>query len=154
MGKPWVRCGVAMSPEDVEEYEGFVYIITNTVNNKRYIGKKRFWFKKAKKPLKGKKKRRISYVPSDWQDYYGSSPALLEDVEKYGKDAFTREIIHLCKTTGEMNYWEGKLQYQHRVLELPDEWYNEWIIVKISRSHLPKSYFSNTETVSLIDDDQ
>ena len=41
-----------------DEYEGFVYLITNTTNGRKYIGKKLAKFKTSKPPLKGRKNRR------------------------------------------------------------------------------------------------
>ena len=41
-----------------QEYEGFVYIITNLTDDRKYIGKKLAKFKTTKPPLKGKKNKR------------------------------------------------------------------------------------------------
>lgn len=117
---------------DYTGYYGFVYLITNTVNNKKYIGRK-YFTKAGTKQVKGKKKK--TRKESDWLDYYGSSPRLLEDIEKYGKENFTREIIRLCKTRGECNYWEVKLQFEHKVLE-SDQYYNDNIAVKFTRRNI------------------
>ncbi len=38
-----------------EDCEGFVYLITNLTNDRKYIGKKLAKFKKTRPPLKGKK---------------------------------------------------------------------------------------------------
>lgn len=116
-----------------EQYYGFVYQISNTVNTKKYIGKKLFWFKKTK-TVKGKKKRFLA--PSDWQDYYGSSKQLLADVDQFGKEKFVREIITLCRSKGECSYYEAKAQFDHSVLFNPDVWYNDWIICRVHRRHL------------------
>ena len=64
-------------PQDVV---GFVYIITNTTNDRQYIGKKLAKFSRTKPPLKGKKNKRRTKVDSYWKDYYGSSDALNEDI--------------------------------------------------------------------------
>ena len=69
---------------------GFVYQITNLHNGKMYIGKKLARFRRSRKPLKGRIKKRRFTVVSDWKDYYGSSNALLEDIEKIGKAKFKR----------------------------------------------------------------
>ena len=74
-----------------DEYEGFVYLITNLTNNRKYIGKKLAKFKTSKPPLKGKKNRRRGYKESDWRDYWGSSDKLQADLEKLGPENFTRE---------------------------------------------------------------
>lgn len=115
------------------EYVGFVYIITNQTNNRKYIGKKNFYFSKSKQ-VKGKKKR--FKVESDWQDYYGSNKELQEDVKHLGKENFKREIVRLCTTKGEFSYFEAKYQFQYDVLLHPNEWYNGWISCRIRSSHL------------------
>lgn len=118
--------------EEIGDYIGFVYIITCLVNDKKYIGKKNFYFSKTKQ-IKGKKKR--FKVESDWKDYYGSSDKLNEDVELYGKNQFKREIIRFCKSKGEMTYVEAKYQFEYGVLE-NDKWYNTWIMCKVRKNHL------------------
>lgn len=111
---------------------GFVYLIRNLHTGKGYIGKKLFWFKKTKQ-VKGKKKRFL--VESDWKDYYSSSQELKDDVVKYGKENFHREILYLCKTKGTCNYLELREQIDRRVLE-SDDWYNGYVGSKIHKSHV------------------
>lgn len=118
--------------EDIGEYVGFVYLITNLTNSKKYIGKKNFYFTKSKQ-VNGKKKR--YKVVSDWKDYYGSNKELAKDVEDLGKDAFKREILRLCKSKGEFGYFEAKYQFEHNVLESED-YYNSWIMCRIHKKHL------------------
>ena len=117
-----------------DEYEGFVYIITNLTDDRKYIGKKLAKFKTTKPPLKGKKNKRRGYKESDWRDYWGSSDKLLADVEKLGKDKFTREILYFCKSRGEMSYLEAREQFSRRVLET-DEYYNGIINVRVGGSN-------------------
>ena len=116
-----------------DEYMGFVYLITNTTNNKKYIGKKLAQFKKSRPPLKGKKNRRRYTVESDWKDYWGSSDRLLEDVKLLGKENFTREILYFCRSKSELSYLEAKEQFDRRVLE-SDDYYNGIIDVKVGSS--------------------
>lgn len=111
---------------------GFVYIITNLSNNKKYIGKKLFKFSRTKK-VKGKKKK--TKVESNWKSYFGSNEELLEDAKVLGEDNFKREILHLCKSKGTANYLEMKEQILHNALE-SEGYYNQWIAVKVHRSHL------------------
>jgi hypothetical protein len=119
--------------EPAAEHYGFVYIITNLVTGRRYIGKKLFWFKKTRQ-VKGKKKRYLA--ESDWRDYWGSNDELLADIEKSGIDNFNREILYLCGNKGECTYQEAKAQFEHDVLRRPTEFYNSWIICRVHRKHL------------------
>jgi hypothetical protein len=114
------------------EYIGFVYIITNQITDRKYIGKKNYYFSKTKQ-VKGKKKR--YKVESDWLDYYGSNKELSADVEKLGKENFKREILMLCKSKGDFAYYEAKLQFDNNVLESL-EYYNTWIMCRIHKKHL------------------
>ena len=118
-----------------QEYEGFVYIITNLTDDRKYIGKKLAKFKTTKPPLKGKKNKRRGTKESDWKDYWGSSDRLNADVEKLGEDKFTREILYLCKGRGEMSYLEAREQFSRRVLET-DEYYNGIINVRVGGSNI------------------
>jgi len=111
---------------------GFVYIITNITNDKKYIGKKLVQFKKSKPPLKGRKNRRRYKVESDWRDYYGSSDKLTEDITLLGKEKFKREIMFLCKSKAECNYVEAREQFLHKVLE-SDDYYNGHIRVRVHK---------------------
>lgn len=116
------------------EYEGFVYLITNLTNGRKYIGKKLAKFKTSKPPLKGKKNRRRGYKESDWQDYWGSSEKLQADVAALGEKNFTREILYLCKSRAEMSYIEAREQFDRRVLET-DDYYNGIINVRVGGSN-------------------
>jgi hypothetical protein len=116
-----------------DEYEGFVYLITNQKTGQKYIGKKLAKFKTTKPPLKGKKNKRRGYKESDWQDYWSSSERLKEDVAQLGPENFTREILYLCKSRAEMSYIEAREQFDRRVLE-SDEYYNGIINVRVGGS--------------------
>ena len=131
---PWTFSNNIVDSEILENYLGFVYVITNLIDNKKYIGKKLLKRTKTRQ-VKGKKKR--SLVESDWTDYYGSNKELLEDVANIGFFNFKREIIRLCKTKGECNYYEAKHQFDNNVLT-NTEYYNMWIMVKVHKSHIPK----------------
>ena len=118
-----------------EEYQGFVYEITELSTNKKYIGKKNFWRPKTL-PKNSRRPRRIkTKVESDWREYYGSNVELQRLVEESGATGFERIILRLCKTKGEMSYYEAKLQFEKDVL-LSDEYYNEFIGCKIHSKHL------------------
>jgi hypothetical protein len=118
-----------------EPYIGFVYIITNLTNNKKYIGKKLTQFKKSKPPLKGKTNRRKYTVESDWREYWGSSENLLEDIKTIGTEHFTREILYFCKSKAELSYLEALEQFNRRVLE-SDDYYNGIINVRVGTSKI------------------
>ena len=121
--------------ETPEDYQGFVYEITELRTGKKYIGKKNFWKPKTL-PKNSKRKRRIRIrVESDWRSYFGSSGVLNQLVEEQGEQNFKRMILKLCKTKGEMSYYEAKLQFENDVL-LNDEYYNEFIGCKIHAKHL------------------
>jgi hypothetical protein len=111
---------------------GFVYLITNLMNDRKYIGKKNFYFSKTRQ-IKGKKKR--FKIESDWKSYYGSNKELIKDIEKFGEKAFRREILHLCKSKGDFAYLEAKEQFDRKVLE-SDLYYNDWIMCRIHGKHL------------------
>ena len=114
-------------PQDVV---GFVYIITNTTNDRQYIGKKLAKFSRSKPPLKGKKNKRRTKVESDWKDYYGSSDELNEDIGILGKDNFKREILFYCYSKSELSYIEAREQFNYKVLE-SDKYYNGHIRVRV-----------------------
>ena len=116
-----------------EEYVGFVYLITNLTNGKKYVGKKLAKFKVTKKPLKGKKNKRRSTKESDWKDYWGSSDKLNEDVQTLGPNNFTREILYYCTSRGELSYLEAREQFARKVLET-EEYYNGIINVRVGSS--------------------
>jgi hypothetical protein len=121
--------------ETPEEYQGFVYIITNLTNNKKYIGKKFFWKPKTLPKTKTRKRRIKTRVESDWRTYYGSSKDVQELVENNGVESFKREILKLCKTKGECSYFEAKLQFDYDVL-LRDDFYNGIISCRIHKNHV------------------
>jgi len=121
-----------------EEYQGFVYQITELDTGKKYIGKKFFWKPKTLPKTKTRKRRVKTRVESDWKSYYGSSKEVQQIVEDRGSDSFKREILRLCKTKGECSYYEAKLQFEFDVL-LRDDYYNEFIGCKIHSKHVKSS---------------
>jgi len=124
-----------------ETYYGFVYIITNIINGKKYIGRK-YLTKAGYKTVKGKRKK--IRVNSDWRDYYGSSPALAKDVEIFGKEVFVREILRLCKTRSECNYYEAKYIFEADAI-LDGDYYNQWISCRVQSSHVKAHHFNIQE---------
>jgi hypothetical protein len=130
----WIYDGQPIDESILVDYIGFVYKITRLSDGKGYIGKKLLKASRTKQ-IKGKKKK-VS-VDSGWKKYWGSNKELQEDVKALGEDAFSREILRFCKGKGELNYMEMKYQIQFEVLE-SGNFYNEWIMVKVHRSHLKK----------------
>ena len=136
----WLYQGTPVN-ELPEETVGFVYIITNNLSGKKYIGKKLAKFAKTsyktvklKNGTKKKKKIRTK-VDSDWRDYYGSSEELTKDVTALGADKFTREILYYCKSKAECSYVEAREQFTRKVLESKD-YYNGQISVRVHGSHI------------------
>ena len=138
----WIKSdGVSLNEITVlpEDCVGFVYLITNTKSDRKYIGKKLAKFAKTKyrivKLKNGTKKRKKikEKIDSDWQTYYGSSNELLADIEALGKSCFTREILYYCYSKAECSYVEAREQFRHKVLE-SDEWYNVQIRVRVHQS--------------------
>ena len=108
---PWRFNGKIFESENIEDHFGFIYLITNTLNGRKYLGRKYFWsFRKPKG-----KSRKVKQE-SDWKKYYGSCPELKEDIKKHGKENFTREILSLHKTLGKVNYEETRQLFLNNVL--------------------------------------
>ena len=108
---PWIYEGNPFTSDDIGDYYGFVYRITNSTTQKSYIGRKYFYQKR--KPRGGK--RRVT-SESDWKKYYGSSEDLKQDIRRDGTNSFRREILSLHTTLGQVNYEETKQLFLHNVL--------------------------------------
>jgi hypothetical protein len=118
--------------ENLKGYTGFVYLITNKVDGRKYIGQK--LFSRAKTTQKSGRKLK-SRVESTWKMYYGSNKELNEDVKRLGRDNFERRILYLCKSKTEMNYLESLEIFRQEAL-LSDDYYNLWVSCKISGKYL------------------
>ena len=132
----WTYNNKPFDSDMIEDYIGFVYEVYDTEAKMKYIGKKKFLSKVTKPPLKGKKNKRRSLKESDWKSYYGSSEEVKSLVENTGEWRFKRKIIRLCKTLGEMSYYEMKEQLDNDVLLKPKKYYNAFVGGKIHRKHL------------------
>ena len=84
---------------------GAVYVTTCSVNGKKYIGK--FLYDRI----------------NDWEKYLGSGRYLQEDIKKYGKDKFIREIIKNYYTTEELEKAEEELILKTNAV-YDDNYYN------------------------------
>jgi hypothetical protein len=131
----WFYKGEVFTSEMIEDYVGFVYLITDKSNNKKYVGKKLLTSKRKLAPLKGKTRKRTVVKETDWQKYYGSSEEVKLMVEEKGADNFHREILYLCTSKGQLGYLEAKYQFENDVL-LRDDYYNGIIQCKIHRNHV------------------
>ena len=138
---PWLYNGKPFDSEDIQDNYGFIYRITNTTNGHDYVGRKYFTTVKKRPPLKGKKNKRRETVETDWKEYWGSSPRLQADIDTLGKDKFTREIIHLCKSRGETNYMEAYYQFTEGVL-LREDNYNGIIQIKLGKNSVKDLKFN------------
>lgn len=125
-----------------QDSTGFVYLITNLISGRKYIGKKKQFFLKTsyktvtqKNGIKKKKKIKTQ-IESDWKTYFGQSDELNKDVETMGTESFRREILVFCNSLTELSYMEAKYQFDLDVLRYPEQWYNSWIMVRVRRDHL------------------
>ena len=109
---PWIYNGKGFDSDDIGDYFGFVYLITNKSNQRQYIGRKYFW--SFRKPPG--KKRKVKQE-SDWKKYYGSCPELKDDLKVFGKECFSREILSLHSTKGSCNFEETKQLFLNNVLQ-------------------------------------
>lgn len=131
----WIYQNKELDNESIPDKSiGFLYVITNTVNGVKYLGKK-LLIKPKYKVVKGKKKK--FYVENDWRDYWGSSPYLLKEMEDTGREKYIREILMFATGRGLLNYMEESLQYRLQVLE-SDKWFNSNIRAKVFKKNVMK----------------
>jgi hypothetical protein len=128
----WIHEGKEFTLDPTEKYWGFVYLIHNTQTDRFYVGKK-FFTKSKIRQVKGRKKK--SRVDSDWQNYWGSSATVLADVAQYGEQAFTRTILHLCRSKAECSFWESYEIFVRKAL-ISRKYYNDWISCRVRKAHL------------------
>lgn len=84
---------------------GYVYITTNLINGKRYIGQSSY-------------KRKINH-----DCYLGSGKAIKKAIVKYGRENFSREVVFIAETREELTSKEIELISQYNAVEDPS-WYN------------------------------
>jgi hypothetical protein len=114
--------------------EGFVYMITNLTNNKKYIGKKHFWTRQ-----KDRKTGRRKTKESDWKNYFGSCDELIEDVKNLGEDKFLRQILYICPHKKSMSFYETMEQFKRDVI-LKEDYYNTNVEGKFFSSEVDRIY--------------
>jgi hypothetical protein len=117
-----------------EGMEGFVYIITNIISNKKYIGKKHFWTRQ-----KNRKTGRRKTEESDWKNYLSSCDLLKEDIKNFGEDKFLKEILHLCPHKKSMSFYETMEQFKRDVI-FREDYYNTNIEGKFFSSEVERIY--------------
>lgn len=128
----WTYNNREFTGEEIGEYFGMVYLITNIRTGRKYVGKK-FFTKAAKRQIKGKSRK--VRIASDWEQYFGSNKVIQEEVKNLGEEVFKREILHLCKTRSECSYWETWEIFNRDALRTND-YYNDWVSCRIRKAHL------------------
>jgi hypothetical protein len=138
---PWMYNEVPFTSADIGDYFGFVYLITNKSNHRKYIGRKYLW--QFRTP-KGKKRKVKS--ESDWKKYYGSCPELKEDIGKFGRENFSRTILSLHKTKGKTNFEETRQLFNNNVLtEALDSGTPAYYNSNILNRYFRKDYYGNDD---------
>jgi len=138
---PWIYNGNPFTSADINDYYGFVYLIENKLNGRKYIGRKYLW--QFRTP-KGKKRKVKS--ESNWKDYYGSCPELKEDIDKIGRENFSRTILSLHKTKGKTNYEETRQLFINNVLtESLDSGEPAFYNSNVMSRYFRKDYYGNSD---------
>jgi len=138
---PWMYNGVSFTSSDIQDYFGFVYLIQNTINGRKYIGRKYLWQFRTPKG-----KRRKVKSESDWKNYYGSCPELKEDIIKFGRENFSRTILSLHKTKGKTNFEETRQLFFNNVLtESLDDGSPSFYNSNILNRYFRKDYYGNSD---------
>lgn len=129
----WKISSTLSSQQEIpENVIGFVYCITNSLNSKKYIGKKLLINKKRRKPLKGRKNDRLYTKNSNWKVYCGSCKELLNDIQNLGESNFNFEILYWCKSKWDLSYMELREQINREVL-FKNDYYNSYIGCRLKK---------------------
>ena len=135
---------IEQMPEDTY---GFIYQDTHLPTNRKYIGKKVFYFERnvklGKRELEALKEERKAKgiggrapskkkvtKESDWKTYYGSQAEIKELVSKGKKSDFSREILKFVDNKKHLTYYECKYLFIYEVLENNEEYINDNILAK------------------------
>ena len=122
---------------------GFIYQITHSPTNKRYIGKKVLYFTRKVKLTKteiaeqtgpGRKPTtKLVTKESDWKTYYGSNKEFLSLVKTHPKEEFVKEILEFASTKKMLTYYECKYLFKYDAIENNPLYYNDNILGKFYR---------------------
>lgn len=128
----WLYKGKELTDDMIpEKAQGFLYLMTYK-DGRRYLGRK--LLTSAKRTQKNKKIIR-SRVPSNWKNYWSSSPEILSIIEQEGTEGFTREILIFAFSKSELNYYEEKFLYCVGSME-STQWINSNIRSKVFKRHI------------------
>lgn len=86
--------------DEIYRYYGYIYITTNLVNGKRYIGQKK--------------------INRNWKNYLGSGLLISKAIKKYGKENFSKVIIDFAYTAEELNKKEEEYISFYNAVESED----------------------------------
>lgn len=138
--RPEVNWKNQLNENELKQYEGFVYRITEKSTGKSYIGKKSYW-SRTSKAVPGRKNRQRFVNESDWKKYTSSNDELKKLVKEKGPDEFEFEILKHCADKRRLTYYE--LYYQikedvfHAKLDNGEyKYYNDNLLGKFYRKHL------------------
>lgn len=125
----------------VESKIGFVYVLTDKVTKKIYVGKKVLYHRNRKKISQREKKQtgtrkkfKETIKESNWLSYHGSCKEIQEVIKIHGEDRFERQILQFSCSTKQLSYLEVKWQFKLEVLE--KESYNGNIAGKFFRKDI------------------
>lgn len=146
LGFPWENLP---DEKSVEDNHGFIYVIENLRNGRKYIGCKQFWSNRKTKVVcrtKGKvvkvdgvskKKSKRKLVEMDWKTYTGSSYEFNMDI--LNGDPIKRTILRIVPTAGLMAFYEMIEQLETKCFIKP-EYYNGIINVRLGKNCFPKGF--------------
>ena len=129
----WTFCGQPFV--EAADWLGFVYVIDNVAEDRRYIGKK-LLISTRMRMIKGRRRR--SHRESDWRTYWGSNRHVHADRDRLGAAAFRRQILYLVQSRGVLSYLEARTQFEAGVLLDQARWYNGLINCRISARHVQR----------------
>ena len=122
---------------------GFIYQITHTPTNKKYLGKKVVYFTRKVKLTKkeiteqtgpGRKPTtKLVTKESEWDNYYGSNKEFLTLTRVHPKEEFQKEILEFVSSKKMLTYFECKYLFKYDAIENNPLYYNDNILGKFYR---------------------